>query len=128
ASEPVNLVVAIGPDGDPTRFGPLPPGVRLEPYVAQPLLLSRCAAFVTHAGFNSVKESLIAGVPMVAIPITADQPYCAQRCASLGVARVITPDRRTPEAVRGAVLEVLGDPSHRAKARDFRERMLALPG
>jgi UDP:flavonoid glycosyltransferase YjiC (YdhE family) len=128
ASEPVNLVVAIGPDGDPTRFGPLPPGVRLEPYVAQPLLLSRCAAFVTHAGFNSVKESLIAGVPMVAIPITADQPYCAQRCASLGVARVILPEQRSPEAVRAATLDVLGDPSYRTKTAEFAQQMLALPG
>ena len=94
----------------------------------QPLLLSHCDVFVTHAGFNSVKESLIAGVPMVAIPITADQPYCADRCAALGVAEVIAPDRRKPDVVRAATLRVLGNSSYRTNAIEFRRQMLALPG
>jgi UDP:flavonoid glycosyltransferase YjiC (YdhE family) len=126
--ESVNLVVAIGPDQDPARFGTVPPGVRLEHYVPQPTLLPHCAVFVTHGGFNSVKESLISGVPMVVIPITADQPYCAERCASLGVARVITPDQRTPDAVRDATRGVLADPTYGANAQAFRQQMLALPG
>jgi UDP:flavonoid glycosyltransferase YjiC (YdhE family) len=126
--EPMNLVVAIGPDQDLDRFGTVPPNVRLEHYVPQPALLPHCALFVTHAGFNSVKESLISGVPMVAIPITADQPYCAGRCESLGVGRVVAPDQRTPEAVREAAMEVLGNPTYRAKAVAFQQQMLALPG
>jgi N-glycosyltransferase len=92
------------------------------------LLLPHCAVFVTHAGFNSVKESMIAGIPMVAIPSTADQPYCADRCAALGVAEIIAPDRRKPDVVRAATLRVLGNSSYRAKAIEFRRQMLALPG
>jgi UDP:flavonoid glycosyltransferase YjiC (YdhE family) len=126
--ESVNLVVAIGPDQDPARFGTVPANVRLEPYVPQAMLLPRCDLFITHGGFNSVKESLISGVPMVVIPITADQPYCAERCASLGAARVIPINGRTPDAVRGAALEVLSDPSYRANAERFRDQMVALPG
>jgi MGT family glycosyltransferase len=126
--ESLNLIVAIGPDQDPARFGAVPSNVRLERYVAQPNLLPHCAAFVTHAGFNSVKESLVSGVPMVAIPITADQPYCAQRCVALGVACAISPEQRTAEAVREATFEVLVDPSYRTNAMNFREQMLALPG
>jgi UDP:flavonoid glycosyltransferase YjiC (YdhE family) len=126
--EELNLVVAIGPDQDPARFGAVPENVRLEHYVPQTELLPHCGAFVTHAGFNSVKESLISGVPMVAIPITADQPYCAQRAAAIGAARVIEPDHRTSETVRSAALEVLGDSNYRARALEFREQMMALPG
>jgi MGT family glycosyltransferase len=126
--ERMNLVVAIGPDQDPARFGTVPPNVRLEPYVPQAGLLPHCDLFITHGGFNSVKESLISGVPMVVIPITADQPYCAERCVSLGAARVIPPDQRTPDAVREATLGVLGDPSYRAHAGRFRDQMVALPG
>ena len=128
AKEPVNLIVAIGRDQEPGRFGPQPDHVRLEPYVAQPLVLARCDAFVTHGGFNSVKESLGAGVPMVVVPITADQPYSAERCADLGVARSIGADDRTPGTIRDAVRRVLGEPSYRAKARAFRAEMMALPG
>jgi UDP:flavonoid glycosyltransferase YjiC (YdhE family) len=126
--EPVNLIVAIGSDEDPARFGSLPPNVRLEGYVAQPLLLPRCDCFITHAGFNSVKESLSVGVPMVAVPITADQPYSAARCGALGVARVVGPPERTAENIRSAVLEVLGEPGYATAARQFQAEMAALPG
>jgi UDP:flavonoid glycosyltransferase YjiC (YdhE family) len=127
-SEPVNLIVAVGPDQDPARFGVVPANVRLTRYVPQAELLPRCAAFVTHGGFNSVKESLIAGVPMVVVPITADQPYCAQRCAALGVGEAIGADERTPERIRAATRAVLGAGQHRASALAFRDEMLALPG
>jgi len=126
--EVANLIVAIGPDRDPSSFGRLPSHVRLEHYVPQPQLLPHCDAFITHAGFNSVKESLIAGVPMVAIPITADQPYCAERCAALGVAEVVGPEARTPEAVRTATKRVLDDGGYRTRAQGFRDLMNALPG
>ena len=126
--EPVNVVVAIGRDQDPVRFGPQPPHVHLEPSVAQTLLLPHCDLFITHGGFNSVKEALSVGVPMVVVPITADQPYSAGRCAALGVARVIDADHRTPEAIGEATRQVLVDPSYRAKARQVQGEMLALPG
>jgi UDP:flavonoid glycosyltransferase YjiC (YdhE family) len=126
--EPVNLIVAIGRDEDPERFGPQPDHVRLEAYVAQPLLLAHCDAFVTHGGFNSVKEALGAGVPMVVLPITADQPYSAERCAALGVARTIGADDRAPDAIRRAAQQVLGEPSYRDSARAFQSEMMALPG
>jgi UDP:flavonoid glycosyltransferase YjiC (YdhE family) len=128
AGESINLIVAIGRDQDPGRFGPQPDHVRLEPYVVQPLLLAHCDAFVTHGGFNSVKESLGAGVPMVVVPITADQPYSADRCADLGVGRTIGPEERTPEALRDAVRRVLDEPSYRSSARAFQAEMAALPG
>jgi N-glycosyltransferase len=128
ADEAANLVVAIGPDQDPGRFGLLPANVRLEGYLPQAELLPRCHAFITHGGFNSVKEALICGTPMVVIPITADQPYCAQRCAALGVAEVIGPDERAPERIRSATRAVLDNPSYRANATAFRDKMVALPG
>jgi MGT family glycosyltransferase len=128
AGEPINLIVAIGRNGDPARFGALPENVRLEPYVDQPLLLEHCDAFVTHGGFNSVKEAAILGVPMVVVPITADQPYSAERCAALGIGRAIAADNRTPDAIRSAVQQVLSDPGYRESAKRFQAEMLSLPG
>jgi UDP:flavonoid glycosyltransferase YjiC (YdhE family) len=126
--EPINLIVAIGRDQDPARFGPQPPNVRLEAYVPQPLLLEHCDVFVNHGGFNGVKEAVSAGVPMVVVPITADQPYCAERSAALGVARVIDPAARTADAIRAAVLEVLREPDYAANARELQAEMNSLPG
>jgi UDP:flavonoid glycosyltransferase YjiC (YdhE family) len=124
----VNAVVAIGPEQDAARFGELPPNVQVADYLPQAELLPSCAAFVTHGGFNSIKESLIAGIPMVVIPITADQPYCAQRAAALGTARVVAPDNREPAEISNAVSDVLTDRSYRDAARSFQHRMRALPG
>ncbi len=128
AAEPVNVVVAIGRDQDPGRFGPQPEGVRLEAYVPQPLVLAHCDAFVTHGGFNSVKEALSEGVPMVVVPISADQPYSAERCAALGVARAVGADDRDPGTIRAAVRQVLTEPGYGASARAFRAEMRGLPG
>jgi UDP:flavonoid glycosyltransferase YjiC (YdhE family) len=128
AEEPVNVIVAIGRDVDPARFGPQPDHVRLEAYVPQALLLPHCAAFVTHGGFNSVKEALSEGVPMVVVPISADQPYSAERCAELGVGVTVAAGDRSADAIRDVVRRVLGEPGFRAAARDFQAEMAALPG
>ena len=89
---------------------------------------SPCDAFVTHGGFNSVKESLSSGVPMVVVPISADQPYSAERCVDLGVVRTLGPDDRTPDSIREAVWQVLAKASYRTNARAFPTEMTALPG
>ena len=128
AEEPVNVIVAIGRDVDPAHFGRQPDHVRLEGYVPQALLLPHCAGFVTHGGFNSVKEALSEGVPMVVVPISADQPYSAERCAELGVGVTVAAGDRSADAIRDAARRVLGEPGYRTAARDFQAEMAALPG
>ncbi len=125
--EPVSLLIALGFDQDPARLGPLPPHVWVQPTLPQVALLPRCAVLVTHGGFNSVKEALAAGVPLVIVPIAGDQPYCASRCQALGAGRVIGPAERDAAAIRAAVRAVLGEPSYRDQARHIRDEICALP-
>jgi MGT family glycosyltransferase len=127
ADEPLNLLIALGFDQDPARLGPLPPHVRAQPILPQVTLLPRCALLVCHGGFNSVKEALAHGVPLVILPIAGDQPYCAKRCEELGVARVIWPAQRHSQAIRTAVRAVLGDPAYRDRARHMRDDIHVLP-
>jgi MGT family glycosyltransferase len=124
--EDVNVVLAVGQD--PSAFGPQPPNVRIEPYVAQTRVLPHCDVFLTHGGFNSVKEGLRLGVPLVVLPIMSDEPYSAERCAALGLGHAIPAADRTPAAIRESVRSVLADPAYRERVRQFREQMLALPG
>jgi UDP:flavonoid glycosyltransferase YjiC (YdhE family) len=125
-SEDVNLVLAVGQD--PAVFGPQPANVHVERYVPQTQLLPQCDVFISHGGFNSVKESLSCGVPLVVLPIMSDEPYSAERCEALGVGRAIAPANRTADAVRDAVRAVLGDSRYRERAEAFRADMDALPG
>lgn len=127
ANEPIDVIVAVGRDTDATRFGPVPTNVRIEPYVPQIAILSECAAFITHGGFNSAKEALSLGVPLVVMPIAGDQPYTAERCAALGVGRVVEATERDADHIRQRTREVLADPRYRANARRFAADMQALP-
>ncbi|MHB8574025.1 MAG: glycosyltransferase [Dehalococcoidia bacterium] len=127
-AEPINLVLAVGSDQDPAAFGPQPPQVRVERYLPQPLLLPYCTLLVTHGGFNSMKEALSLGVPLVVIPIAGDQPYSAERAAALGVAEVVGPDERTPARIRAAVQTVLTTPRYREQAQAVQREIQALPG
>jgi UDP:flavonoid glycosyltransferase YjiC (YdhE family) len=85
--EPVNLILTVGRDEDPDGFESQPENVYIERYVSQSLLLSSCGLVITDAGFSTVMAALSPGLPMLAIPIGADQPINAQRCAALGSRR-----------------------------------------
>jgi UDP:flavonoid glycosyltransferase YjiC (YdhE family) len=123
----VEAVVAIGPDQDPAQFGAVPANVRLEPFVPQIDVLAKAALFVTHGGFNSTKEALSQGVPLVVIPIGAEQPYTAERVESLGLGRAVAVDERTPQVIRDRAAEVLGDPRFRRNAGALAAEMARLP-
>lgn len=125
--EPINLILTIGGDRHPDEFGPQPDNVHIERYIPQSLLLPHCDLVITHAGFSTVCAALTLGLPMVAIPIDADQPVNAQRCAALGVAAVIEYEQRTPETIRSKVRTVLDNPSYRANAEQIRHETSRLP-
>ncbi len=87
--------------------------------------------FIRSAPPEVVREHAAAldqGLPVVIVPIAADQPQNAARCASLGVGVIIGPEERTPTAIRAAVREVLTNPTYRAAAGRMRDEMAALPG
>jgi MGT family glycosyltransferase len=124
---PVNLVVTVGRHIDPAEFGPQPSNVHIERYVPQVAVLPHCDLVVSHGGSGSVVGALAHGLPSVLIPMGADQPLNAARCADLGVAQVLDPVTATPGTVREAVAMVLADPRYRRAAERLRDEIAALP-
>lgn len=124
---PINLVVTVGRDIDPAEFGPQPANVHIERYVPQATLLPHCRLVVSHGGSGSVLGALTHGLPMVLLPLGADQPLNAARCEALGVARLLDAVGATPLMVREAVSRVLDDPAYRRAAEAFRDEIGALP-
>ena len=125
---PVTGVVALGAERDPDQWpGARADNVHLTSFVQQRLLLPACAAFVTHAGFNSVREAVEAGVPMVALPLLAEEPANARRLVELGLGLSLTPEELTAAALRNAVERVLSDEKPRANVKWFQRQMFALP-
>jgi UDP:flavonoid glycosyltransferase YjiC (YdhE family) len=127
-NEPVALILTSGRDQDPADFGPQPPHIRIERYVPQSLLFPHCDLAIFHGGSGTVMTAIEHGLPMVVIPVAADQPDNARRCEQLGVAQVILPENRTPEGIRDAVRAVLRNPHYRRNAERLREEMQSLPG
>jgi UDP:flavonoid glycosyltransferase YjiC (YdhE family) len=126
--EPITLIVTTGRNQDPAIFGSQQPNVHLERYVPQSLLFPHCDLVLTHGGSGTVLTALGHGLSMVIVPVSADQPDNAHRCEQLGVATVVSADDRTPETFRGAVRDVLANPSYRQTAERLREEMERLPG
>jgi UDP:flavonoid glycosyltransferase YjiC (YdhE family) len=114
APEAVELIVTTG-GLDPSVFGPVPANVHVESWIPQAAVLPHCSAVVTHGGYGTVAAALAAGRPLVLLPISADQPSNAERCAVAGVGITIGPDERTPTTIRRAVRTVL-DRAHFAAA------------
>ena len=126
--EPITLIVTTGRDRDPAALGPQPPNVHIERYVPQSLLFPRCALVINHGGTGTVMAALGHGLPMVILPVAADQPDNARRCADLGVAEAMTTDERTPETIRAAARKVLADPRYHENAARLRGEIQAMPG
>ncbi len=68
----------------PQALGELPAGVTAHAHVDQLAVLSRSSMFITHGGFNSVQEALVAGVPMLLFPQMQEQVLNADRVSELG--------------------------------------------
>lgn len=126
--EPLELVVTVGRDMDPAQLGPQPAHVHVERYIPQSLILPRCALAVMHGGYNSTFSALLAGRPLVLVPLGSDQPVNARRCRELGAAEVLDAAALSPGLIRERVRKVLDDPRYREAARLFQEESRALPG
>jgi MGT family glycosyltransferase len=125
--EPINLILTIGPDQDPATFGHQPPHVRIERYLPQSLFIPHCDLVICHGGFGTMLTALRQGLPLVIMPIAADQPENARRCVELEVAEGIVPEHRTPETIREAARTVLADARYRRNAVRLRDEMDAAP-
>jgi UDP:flavonoid glycosyltransferase YjiC (YdhE family) len=122
-----NIVVTTGREIDPAELGPQPETVHIERFIPQAALLPHCDAVISHAGSGSVIGALAFGIPLVLLPMGADQPLNADRCHALGVAEVLDPITADTAAVSAAVTSVLTDPAFRRVAGQLRDEAAAQP-
>lgn len=117
----MQVVLAIGTNIGPDDLGTLPVNTIVVRTAPQLALLKRAALCITHAGLNTVLESLAQGVPMVAIPNCYDQPGVAARIAYHGVGEFVEVNQLTAERLSTLVRQVTLNPSYRDRARYFQE-------
>jgi MGT family glycosyltransferase len=128
ADQPWQVVLSIGKHIDLTTLGLVPENFLLSPYVPQLDILPRTRLFVTHAGTNSVMESMYFGVPMVLIPQQPEQQMHAQRVVDLGLGVMLDKGSVTTSTLREAVERVAHDEAYRERAQRMQQSVRAAGG
>lgn len=109
----VQLVLSLGGGMPLEAMSSLPGKPLVVSYAPQLELLKRAALTITHAGTNTVLESLANGVPMVAIPIANDQPGTAARIVWAGVGEMLPISRLTVASLRSVIHKVFTQDSYK---------------
>ena len=123
---------------DIDTLGPVPENAHVEAWVPQPDALADATLVVAHGGSGTTFGTLAAGVPLVIVPLFADQLVNAERVAGAGAAVVVEPDRGAERGMgtlgpqhaprlRAAIETILADPSYTRGARRIADEMAALP-
>ena len=121
----VRALLTTGPGMDPAALGTIPPNVHVEAWIPQREVLARATAVVCHGGSGSVIAALAAGLPLVIVPLFADQPYNARRVAALGAG--IDLPSPTAAALRAAIARALDDAELRRGAERIAAEIAGLP-
>jgi zeaxanthin glucosyltransferase len=124
----LQFVLAVGGQLDPKQLGDVPANVIVVSHAPQIELLKRSSLCITHGGLNTALESLSSGVPMVALPVTNDQPGVAARITNKKAGVVISPQPASPEDFVTAIKRVLGDPTFRDNAQKVQQAIRRTDG
>jgi UDP:flavonoid glycosyltransferase YjiC (YdhE family) len=124
----VQLLISLGGGLDPARVGTLAGNPIVVSFVPQLEILKRAALVITHAGLNTVLESLSEGVPLVAVPLANDQPGVAARVKARGACVVISRRRFSATRLRKAVTLVLQDVRYRKAAQGLQKTIQQIDG
>jgi UDP:flavonoid glycosyltransferase YjiC (YdhE family) len=117
----VQLVISLGNPNSSESGSNLPGSPIVVPYAPHQQLIERASLIITHAGMNTVLGALSSGVPLVAIPITNEQPGIATRLAWTGAGKVVPLAQLSVPKLRAAIEQVLSEESYRKNASRLKD-------
>jgi UDP:flavonoid glycosyltransferase YjiC (YdhE family) len=137
----VRVLLTVGRRFDATSLGRVPENVHVEAWVDQGQVLDQADLVVCHGGSGTVLGALAAGVPIVGVPLFADQFENARRIAAAGAGRSVTVTAEAGPSggarqpigagdaprISDAIEAVLADPAYRERADGIAAEMAAAP-
>ena len=131
------MLLTVGRRFDASTLGPVPANVHVEPWIDQARVLDHADLVVCHGGSGTALAALAAGVPLVMVPLFADQFENARRIAATRAGRVVETQITTggarsintaaPLEITRSIEDVLGDVTYRDRARAIAAEMAATP-
>lgn len=131
----MRVLLTVGHRFERSNLGPIPGNVHVEAWIDHTRVLGEADLVVCHGGSGTVFGALAAGVPVVAIPVFADQFENGRRIAETGAGliveanqmsrggpRMIIDEKDTPRIVE-AIEEVLATATYRHQAQHVAAEM-----
>jgi len=124
---PVNVVVTTGRGFDNRRLGSPPAHVLVREHIGQATVLAECSAVISHTGSGTMYGAMSFGLPQLALPMGADQPYNAATLERVGAGLRLDPPDLAPESVRNALMRILDEASFTVSARRLQDEITEMP-
>jgi MGT family glycosyltransferase len=119
----VHTLLTVGAGFDPSALGPLPENLHVEPWVAQEQVLAHAHAVVCHGGSGTMLGALGWGLPLVVMPLFADQPHNARRVQAVGAGLRVEPSPGSAPELRDAIERVIEQDHFRVAASNLAQEM-----
>ena len=125
ADLPVRALLTLGPALQPDQVRP-PRNTTITSFVEHSIVLPRASLVITHAGLGTIMAALAHGVPLLCMPLKADQFENAARVVALGAGQQLS-RHATSAQLRRATLQVLTKPHFRRAAQHLGEALAGEP-
>ncbi|GMR34470.1 hypothetical protein PMAYCL1PPCAC_04665, partial [Pristionchus mayeri] len=87
----------------------------------------KVAAFITHAGYNSIGEAIASGTPLITVPLFGDQPRNSRLAEYRGFGVRVEKDDITFESLNAALHKILDNQSYEKSAQSLRKIVFSSP-
>ena len=125
ADLPVNVLMTTGANAPADLLSAVPDNVVVRDFVPQAEILPHAQLMICHGGSGTVLGGLAAGVPMVIVPMFADQPDNARCLAASGLCKTVSDGEVA--ALRAAIVDALKDDAMRTRAAQTARDVAAMP-
>jgi MGT family glycosyltransferase len=111
------IIISLGHRFSEKDLPSIPSNIIVKNHIPQLEVLQKADLFISHAGMNSINESLYNGVPMILIPQMYEQDFNAFRVQQLGAGVYIKPRDVTEELLMSNVDKVISTKSYYINAK-----------
>ena len=125
---PYQVLISIGKYIKASDLGAIPNNILVKNYFPQLEILKPTSVFISHAGMNSVNESLYYGVPMLLFPQIQEQRINASRVEQLGAGIFYKGKIIEGKCLLNFINKVLSDKTYRENARKIGETLKSAGG